>query len=263
MKPSTITFSDIQTRELLYYDESIENICFQFCYDRNIDCLPSLKDPLMYYKRTDGVFLADNITLERKVLCEDFIFTKSLLEKFRDYSLLFVYSNEDLTGVVHFSDYNRPEVNSFLFNLLASYERSLRKLLLLSGLKNQDMLDYFNSVASTTKKDQTKTYYMNKVEEFEKNRSQNELLPHFEKFYLKDLMELAKKREIIKVDQSVNDLRNDLMHAHDLVTLQDANRDDFIYNFKSFERFFNRVIVLLQDFKMVNNRIAFAELLRR
>lgn len=263
MKPPTITFADIQTSELLYYDPDIAKDCFQFCTGRAIDCLPSLINPLKYYEKTGDGFSEEDVIVDRRVESGDFIFNPYLADKFRKHSLLFVYSNGDLSGVVHFSDYNTSEVSQFLYTLLVSYEKSLRKLLVLSGLKNQDMLDFFNQVAETTKKAETTKIYRKKVEDFEKNRLQNDLLPTFEKFYLKDLMELAKNHKIIKVDQQINNLRNDVMHAHDLVVMHDANRDDYIYDFASFERFFNLVTTLLQDYKRVKNRIAFYELSRR
>ncbi len=53
------------------------------------------------------------------------------------------------------------------------------------------------------------------------------------------------------------------MRAHDLVAMHDANRDDYIYDFESLERFSNLVTTLLQDYKRVKNRIAFYELSRR
>ncbi len=49
------------------------------------------------------------------------------------------------------------------------------------------------------------------------------------------------------------------MHAHDPVNLDDAYRGDFIYNFASFEKFFNQVSGLLQDYKKVNNKITLRE----
>ena len=263
MKPTAITFSDIQTSELLYYDANIANDCLRFCEDRDIDCLPSLFDPLKYFKKTNNSFFEDDVISERRVEKEEYIFNKSLLSKFQNYSLLFVYSQGDLTGVVHFSDYNRPQVNLFLFDLLTSYERSLRKLLVLSGLNNQNMLDFFSHEVDTAKKENTKSFYKGKADDFEKHRYRYNSLPVFEKFYLKDLMELASYQKIIKVDHCINDLRNEIMHAHDLVLMQDANRDDYIYDFKSFDKFFKQVIILLQDYKRVNNRISFFELSRR
>jgi len=178
------------------------------------------------------------------------------MESFRANHLLFVYTNKELTGVVHFSDYNRPEVDDYLFGLLSAYERSLRKLLIQNGLKNQDMLAYFQAVVDSSKEADEKQKYRRKIKEDEKYRTRNEKLPNFEKFYLRDLIELAEDRGIIKVGENVNDLRNMVMHAHELVNLEDVSRNDYIYDFETFEKFFKRVLDLLRDFKKVNNKIA-------
>jgi hypothetical protein len=257
---SNITFADIQTSNLLYYDEKIDKDCLQFCRDRDIDCLPALDDSLKFYRKMDTGFCEDSVTPRRKALGGEFIFNETLLERFQENHLLFVYTSEELTGVVHFSDYNRPEVNLFLFNLLSSYEKSMRKLLIACRLENKDMLDYFRKKVKTTKNDKTKSIYNTKINNFGKDPSRDKNLPAFEKFYLRDLMELSSDRKIIKVDQRVNDLRNNVMHAQDFVNMVDANSDDYIYDFNSFETFFTRVKVLLQDFKRVNNRVAFYEI---
>jgi outer membrane protein assembly factor BamE len=46
-----------------------------------------------------------------------------------------------LTGVVHFSDYNRDAVSAYLFAQIARYERDLRELAKRCGLTNEDMVD--------------------------------------------------------------------------------------------------------------------------
>lgn len=254
-----LTFTDIQTSDLLYYDPDLEETCLCFCRDRNIDCLPSLSDPLKFYQSTEAGFSEAQVTPARMVKSSENIFDASLLERFRTHHLLFVYADQELTGVVHFSDYNRPVVDAYLYGLLSSYERSLRKLLALKGLKNEDMLAYFRSKLAKPKKEQDIELYQGKLKEYERRRPQNERLPTFECFYLLDLISLARNRKIIKVDPEVNYLRNMVMHANELVHMYDANRDDYIYDFASFEAFFKRVLALLQDFKKVNNRIALSE----
>ncbi len=260
MTSTPLHFSDIQTSDLLYYDPDFKEVCLRFCQDRNIDCLPSLHDPMKYFQRNENGFIEKSVTSDRMVDCQEFVFNESSLNRFRDNYLLFVYEGKDLTGVVHFSDYNRPAVTEFLFSQLSAYERSLRKLLLECGLKNQDMLDYFQKMVKTTKKENRKLFYGRKIEEYERLRDRNEKLPDFERFYLKDLIELVNEKKIVVINEDVNELRNDIMHVHDLVTMHDAHRDDYIYNFTSFEKFFGQVRKLLLDFKRVNNKIAFMEL---
>lgn len=262
MTEKRIVLEDIQTSDLLYYDPDFKEVCFRFCQERDIDCLPALDDPLKYYRKVESGFTEEIVTPERMVDGGTFIFEQSLLERFRASSLLFVYTKNELTGVVHFSDFNRPAVDLYLFGLLSAYEKSLRRLLVLHGLKNQDMLDYFQMIVETTKKDKTRGIYSRKKDEFDEKRDRNEKLPVFESFYLLDLIDLAKHKKIISLSPNANDLRNMIMHAHELVNKDDASRDDYIYNFASFEKFFNQVISLLRDCKRVNNKIAFLELSR-
>lgn len=262
MKHTTITFNAIQTSDLLYYDLDFEELCFKFCKERNIDCLPSLDDSLKFYRRTEDGFSKEEVTPEMRVDCQDNIFNAVLLERFRVKHLLFVYQDQELTGVVHFSDYNRPEVDAYLFSLLSAYERSLRRLLILHGLKHLDMLNFFQSKEKKAKDDETRSTFSRKISEYEKYQERNERWPVFECFYLLDLIGLANRHKIISLRQDANMLRNMVMHAHELVNREDANRDDYIYDFASFEKFYNLVQSLLQDYKKVNNKIAFLELSR-
>lgn len=252
-----VTIGEIQTRDLLYYDPDLNDVCFRFCQDRNIDCLPSLFDQKIFFRWEETGFYEDKITAERSLDENEFIFDSSLLERFRANHLLFVHQNKALTGVIHFSDYNRPIVSTYLFNLLTAFEKSLRRLLVQAGLKNKQMLEYFQRVSETAKKTERKDIYAGKLNEYEKHRDRNEKLPAFEGFYLKDLIELAKEHKIVCVREEVNTLRNMIMHANELVNLDDVNRDDYIYDFTSFEKFFKQAETLVQDYKKVNNRIAF------
>lgn len=257
MKPTTITFADIQTSDLLYYDPEFAEESLAFCKERDIDCLPSLDHPQRFYHRKDNRFVHEDVPASRMVIAEEYIFNDTLLKKFQEFGLLFVYSHGELTGVVHYSDYNREEVKLYLFELLSSYERSLRELLKLSGLNDQDMLEYFRYEAKFAKKQSSRDHYQALAKDFEEDLSKGKKIPAFELCCLKDLMELANYRKVIKVNQDVNNLRNDIMHVHDLVKMQDPYSDDYIYNFETFTSFFTRVISLMKDCKKVNTRIAF------
>ena len=238
MVPHMLTFSDIQTTDLIYFDPDCKETCFRFCQQRDIDCLPSLSNPATFFQKTEEGFQENEIPVERIVDHHDPIFDPLLLEQFQASPLLFVCTNRMISGVVHFSDYNQAVVHTYLFSLISSYERSLRKLLCLNGLNNADMLDFYKRNRSR------------------KAPAQNEKRPPFEQYYLLDLIQLASEGGVITVSEEPNKLRNSVMHAHDLVNLNDANRGDFVYTMASFEEFFQQVIVLLRDFKKVNNRIA-------
>ena len=253
MKIKSITFSDIQTSDLIYYDEKNREKCLEFCRKRDIDYLPSLSNSDQCYNKAEDRI--QDIENTMKVQIDDFIFSESLLGNFKKHRVLFVYSNKDLTGVVHFSDYNRSPVDIYLYSLLSSYEKALRKLLVKNGLNNEHMISYFEE----TKRNDT--YYRKRINEYNSNKEKYSSLPPFEKFYLRDLIELAKHKKIIDLsnDEVIN-LRNDIMHAHELVNKRNPNQDDYIYDIESFEKLFKRVRSLLDDIKRVNNQIAFSEI---
>jgi len=258
MTINPITFSDIQTSDLLYYDADIAEDCFKFCLARNIDCLPMLNNPRKYYRRAQTSFTNEIITSKMCVEANDFIFNDGMLTKFKNNHLLFVFNGQVLTGVVHFSDYNKPEVGIYLFTLLDSYERSLRKLLAQSGYTNEDMLNYFiYKINRERKESRTKTEFENKKSDYERNKSKYDLLPPFEMFYLTDLIYFTNHMKLSKVHDGVKELRNAIMHAHTYVGKEDVNRNDYIYDFQSFKEFFSQVVILHQDYKKVNNRLAF------
>lgn len=255
-----ICFDNVQTSNLLYYDPDFKDDCFNFCQKRDIDCLPALDDPMKFYRKTETGFCEAKVMPERMVDSHTFIFEKSLVKKFHSNPLLFVYSNDELTGVVHFSDYNRPTVAAYLFNILSSYEKSLRKLLIRKDMHNKDMLDYFYEMIEIGKDQKDKSLVergKREIKNYERNRIKNDSLPAFEKFNLRDLIGFTNNREISALSEDINELRNSVMHVHEFVNMEDANRDDYIYDFATFEKFFERVRGLLLDHKKVNNRIAF------
>lgn len=251
--------ADIQTSNLLYYDPDFKDLYFRFCQKRDIDCLPSLTDPSKLLLKTEAGFEEQDVSPGRKLDGDTPLFAPDLLERFRGCPLLFVYNKYELTGVVHFADYNRPAVSVYLFDLLSRYERSLRRLLALHGLKNQDMLAYFQSFDNPAETKRTRNHFARALSEYERNKERNAKLPEFECFYLKNLMELAQYHKVIDLSPEVNDLRNKIMHAGDPVSLHDAGRGDLIYTLDSFQTFFNQASLLIQDSRKVRNKIALLE----
>jgi hypothetical protein len=259
MQSQPVRISEIQTTDLIFYDPDFKDICFQFCQQRDIDCLPALTDPRKFFQRNSTGFDEKEIPPKRIVDGQMSVFDPSILEKFHNHYLLFVMANNQVTGVVHFCDYNRPAVHSYLFNLLSAYERSLRKLFILKGKDNQDMLGYYQAKIDTCSGEDKKKYKGRK-NGYDKYKADNEKLTPFECFYLSDLIELANHLKVIEVQSGTCDLRNMVMHAHDLVNLDDPYRGDYIYTLASFEKFFAQVRVLQQDYKKVNNHITLLSL---
>jgi hypothetical protein len=258
-----ITISDIQTTDLLFFDPDfapeIKDQCFKFCRDRDIDCLPALDDANKVYIRDEKSlsFRAEEITSMRKVDGTLNIFDRQLLQRFSDQSLLLVYSDADLTGVVHFSDYNKSFVSVYLYELFLAYEKNLRTLLRKYSLKNHDMIAYFELKKSKVKREKDIEFYEDKIQQSYDNIKKNTKLPQFEVFYLKDLIALVNHRKIISLKDEVFELRNLVMHAHEFVHMEDPETDDFIYNLASFKKFFHQVNILISDHKRVKNYLAF------
>lgn len=245
MIPSVLV-SDIQTTELIFFDPDFEDACLQFCRRRDIDCLPALDNPARFYQRTETGFEAKEVSPNRVVDGRTPVFDPTLLYRFSASPLLFVWSDGRFSGVVHFSDYNKPAIHTYLFTLISAYERSLRQLLAVSGLKNEDMLDYL-------KKNKKRLPSKDSL-------SVASHLPPFECFYLLNFIQLANDCGVIELSEDPNELRNSVMHAHTLVNFDDAYRGDWIYNLASFTEFAKQVTVLHHDDKKVNNRIALLSL---
>jgi hypothetical protein len=254
-----VVVSDIRISDLLYFDSELEDRCYKFCRDREIDCLPALNDPEMIYLRDEATmsFRKEEITKDRQVDGFTNIFDEQMLRRFALHPLLMVYSNKTLSGVVHFSDYNNPVVGSYLYELFFAYEKNLRTLLVKNGLRNADMLSYFEMKKSKAKREKDIRFYEDKILAYSENPGKNEKLQPFESFYLKDLIALVNNRKITSLSDNVFKLRNMVMHAHEFVNMEDPTTDDLIYNSESFKVFFELAVILHKDYKRVANHLAF------
>lgn len=250
-----LIISDIQTTELLYYDPGLKEQCYKFCAQRDIDCLPALDDPQKIYMRNDAGknFKESPVTVDRIVSGEVNIFIPAMLERFRQQPLLMVYHGENLTGVVHFCDYNKPVVSIYIYDSFLEYEKTLRSLLIKSGLNNEDMLAYFEE-----KMLKEPDHYKEKIRVY-RERDSKKKLQQFEVFYLSDLIALINHKKLIKLGD-VGKLRNLVMHANEFVLMQDPTTDDLLYDFNTFEDFFGLVLLLHSDLKRVSNRLEFIPL---
>ena len=254
------TIADIQTTELLYYDEAHSQECYRFCKDRDIDCLPNVYNPGKYYQRNSGDagFSEMDIAEEHRLDAATYIFQPELVARFGKRAVQFVFTNGIFTGVVHFSDYNREPVFTYIYSELARYERDLRDLLVLFQLKNEDMRACFQDIVDRNKdkekKEKTVEIYSTKINDYENNREKLAKFPQFQWFDLEDLRILAKKRGVIELSD-IKGLRNMVMHARDSVEQFDARMPDFIYKYESFITFFDLVQRLLTDRRRVRTRL--------
>jgi len=249
---------DIATQDVLFYDEEFEENCYRFCRKRDIDCLPSLEHGDRIHVRDDSRkgFIDAVLAGERRIDGSRRLFHPEVLESFRKNHLLFVYSGEDLAGVVHFSDFNKSTVSIYLYELLFQYERNLRIFLQACGLTNADMKKYFQLKIAEAREPKSKDYYQRKLRRYTSSQSKNDRLPPFQSFYLDELVGLAKSRGST-LKTNVVELRNMIMHAHELVNKQDWTADNYIFDFETFEEFFTRALALHADCRKIKNKVAF------
>lgn len=262
MHPTRLVIKNIQTTELLYFDPAFVDQGYQFCRDRDIDCLPSLDDLTHFYRRDDQVrkFRAEKLTPERCISSNRAIFHPALLKQLQKNHILFVIDDGELSGVVHFSDYNKPIVSDFLYTYLAAYERSLRQLAIMSKFSETDMEDYFHQkLQERESSGKDGSYFQGKLHAIERQKNHRAQTPPFQRFYLDDLLGLLKHKGTISLQGNVRDLRNSVMHAHEPVNMVDVTTPDYIYDFATFETFFKRVQALFEDTRRVQNRIRFLE----
>lgn len=251
--------ADVQTRELLYFDAAFVTDFYQFCRKRDIDCLPAVSNRDTFHRRNDDTQAFDRelLTDDRRLDARIAIFRPDLLDCFRTQPIRFVFDQGELTGVIHFSDYNKPVVSTYLYDAIATYERSLRELLHRSGHTHGDMLAYLDGKAEETKGAPEHTYYKGRGKRLLKKAEKMPQAPPFQAFELRDLIGLVEVKVNLELDDEVVELRNMIMHANRLVDMVDAQTDDFIYDIDSFGRFFRRVLSLLRDSRRISNRLAF------
>ena len=265
MTQKILTFSDIRTGDVLYYDKSFKKSfldrCYRFCEKREIDFLPALeKTDKMYFRDPQSeTFKERYISGEMRVEADMDIFSEAVGQKFRKNPLLFVMNKGKLDGVVHFSDYNRPVVSIYLYELIVDYERKLRTVLIGAEKNNEHMLKYFEHKAAKEKDPQDKNFYKDKITYYEKNKTKISKLQEFEFFYLKELISFVNHLKLLKLGE-LDKLRNAVMHASDFVNMQDPKSESFIYDVKTFEAFWKSALQLHHDRKVVTNYLAFASM---
>lgn len=262
MADHKLHIADIQTTELLYFDPDYAADCYIFCLDRDIDCLPVIGDQDAYYRRDDNseTFILLKVREERRLSGTTYAFHPDLLDRFHHADVQFVYDNDELTGVVHYSDYNRQSVSQYLYSFLSEYERNLRRLAVLSKLTNQDMGDYYQEMLNRSLgNENAANFYNNRLNIYQKKEQGSLKKPPFLGFYLNDLIGLLNHKEIAILDEETVNLRNAIMHADEMVSMADISVPDYIFDFNTFEKFLRLVQSFLNDAARVRNRITFLD----
>lgn len=255
----TLRIADIQTSPLLYFDPGTEENGYKFCCDRNIDCLPSLDNSHRFLLRDDELKGFREEPLEQTRIIDGFknIFSSEMIDRFRVNHLLFVYTHEEISGVIHFSDYNKPIVSSYLYKQFSAYEKALRDLLVKYRLNNLDMFEYFELKATSSIAKGDKEHFKRRIGIYKRQEKDLPNIPVFQSFYLDDLIGLIKHKNRMDLSDKTTSLRNHVMHAHDFINMEDTSTEDFLYKFSTFEDFFDTALLLQHDLKRVLNRVAF------
>jgi hypothetical protein len=220
-----LSFDKIMTSDVVFYDDSFEAECAKYCQERYITYLPSLEDFDICYRFADRKFQEERIDESQKVSVDDDIFDKSVIKKFEAHQVLFVFEKNELVGVVHFCDYNRNPVSIYIYSLLLAFEKGVRELLIQNGLHNEDMIEFLHS----------------------KMKEEMKELEPFQTFYLMNLIKLTNSKKILELSESVNYIRNIIMHAKNPVKHEDYEVAGLIYNIESFKKFFDSFNPSLTD----------------
>jgi len=248
-----IKIKDIMIKDVIYYEPEIEDNLKTFCKKEKITYLPSLDLKKVYFLHYEAF---KNKEIEGSlIISPDLnVFDESLLKLFQEGEhILFIFDQNLIVGIIHISDYNRVEVYKYLYELIANLERDLRKLLDLSELSNDDMGKFFKMHAD--KKDKNAGFYKKKYSKFKDDSDKFHEVGPFEFFELSDLVALCNNKKIVHIDPKVIELRRKVMHSRSGIKNKDYEQNYPIYDFTSFETFFNDVIILQVEFKRIHNRV--------
>ncbi len=260
------TVEDIMTTDIIRYNEDYKDRLKKICERLDITYLPDREGKNFYQ------FIPDDKNPRFKKLNEDDekikrrrtspdkkIFSEEIFEQFKglkggdDVKTLFVYDHSELVGIMHFSDYNSEPAFVYLYSLLFNFENKLRKLLELSGKKNEDIIEFFGKkLKEVTDKDERKFYERaygrfidKKTEEIKDDMKEKmDAVSEFQWFYLKELISFINENKLDKIGSldpqgKINDLRNTVMHSKNAVKEESNNNDKpiVLYDFKSFIEF--------------------------
>lgn len=242
-----VLFEQILTRGIIFFDEEYLEECKEFCQLRNINFLPHIHDPhsCYFYDQEKSEFRKQLVQEEQIVQMSDSIFQDQFLDLFKKYEVLFVYRNQVIQGVVHYSDYNRSAVYEDLYRKLYQLERGLTHLIL--------------EHAQLTKGD---------LQEFRgKRRSQHAGMPLTAKDFigggvsLKTILEFTRQFNLVKVREhdihKIIALRNKIAHSDNLVNRSNSNK--LKYNLSSFGQLIKAHGSVEVAMRQVSNRLYFMQ----
>ena len=109
-----IKIKDIMTKGAMYYDPEIEDKLKTYCNEKDITYLPSLDLKKVYFLHPEA-FENKEIEESLKISPHLYIFDEVLLKRFQEGEhILFIFNQNLIVGIIHFSDYNRIEVYIYI-----------------------------------------------------------------------------------------------------------------------------------------------------
>ncbi|WNJ19300.1 hypothetical protein [Pontibacter sp. G13] len=236
------------TSSVVYFDSEYAEECAQFCATRYISSLPDISQSGLYHKynRETEEFTRTEIPPEQIVHPMEDIFQHGMVEKFQTYELLFVMEHGSLLGVVHFSDYNRPEVYEEVYQKLYKLERGLIFLIVeYAEKKREDLIEF--AQGKPARKDLELAVTRRDFSIF--------------KMTLKEIMAFSSAIELLNINapEKITLLRNRIAHSEDLVRREDYRADPFQYHYKSFDQLVTGKLAIEKALKQVSNRLYFMQ----
>ncbi len=245
------TIIDIGVTDLFFYDPDNEQKCSEFCRDNSISYIPS-KDKKTIYKFNDSGFSNLKLDFELTVYPFDRIFDNATLKKFEKVNhneIRFIIEKYKIKGVVHIVDYNNEKIQVEFYRAFYRFENNIRNLLIKSGYKNEDFINWVKIQSELENKEVDKNFWINRYkslmpvdrrtlkQEREKRSSSNP----FQTFYMRELLLFCVdnnlvEQHLIKLD-SVCNLRNNVAHNKDLTAKSNEENGSLVYNFNNLKSF--------------------------
>lgn len=243
-----VSFQDIMTRGIIFYDTEYLEECKEFCRVRDIQYLPHIhsNDLCYYFDKDQDNFVKKKIHPQQKVYFDTHLYDPTLLDAFREYDVLFVEHHHVIRGVVHFSDYNRSAVYEEIYKKLLLLEKGLIHLIVeLSGLRKGDL-------------------FQHRKKPLNDQDPQAELRPqdfHGKNMSLKTILEFILAFQLVKIRESdihkIIALRNKIAHSDDLVDT--SAKGTAKYSMSSFAQLIHGVNSVEVALRQVGNRIYFMQ----
>lgn len=238
-----VTFQEIMTQGIIFYDKEYRDECTTFCQLRSINYLPSLHNEKFgfYYNSDEQKFTRKRIMDTQRVGAEASIYDNKLISRFREFGTLFVEQNHVIKGVVHFSDYNRSAVYDDIYKQLYLLERGLVHLI--------------THNASLTKRDLFE--FMDKHIPSDGDQPLSKKDFRARDISLWTILKFTQEHKLVKISenniQNIISIRNKIAHSYDLISKQ--VNDTLHYQEKSFTHLIHGMNSLRIATRQVSNRL--------